>query len=218
MVLNQTPFYGESGGQVGDTGTITGRRRPAHRGHRHAEEAGRPVRASRPRRGRRGARRARRCWPRWIMRAAPTSARITRRRICCMRRCAGGSARMCTQKGSLNAPDRLRFDVSQPRPMTGDDIAWVEAEVNARIRENSRGHDPADDAGRRGRDGRDGAVRREIRRGGARRLDGHAARATRRPIRSSCAAARMSGAPAISATSRSCPRAPWPPACAASRR
>ena len=42
-----------------------------------------------------------------------------------------------TQKGSLNAPDRLRFDISQPRPMTGDDIAWVEAEVNARIRENS---------------------------------------------------------------------------------
>ena len=31
------------------------------------------------------------------------------------------------QKGSLNAPDRLRFDVSQPWPMTADDIAWVEA-------------------------------------------------------------------------------------------
>jgi alanyl-tRNA synthetase len=42
-----------------------------------------------------------------------------------------------TQKGSLNAPDRLRFDVSQPRPMTADDIAWVEAEVNSRVRENS---------------------------------------------------------------------------------
>ena len=42
-----------------------------------------------------------------------------------------------TQKGSLNAPDRLRFDISQPRPLTGDDIAWVEGEVNARIRENS---------------------------------------------------------------------------------
>jgi alanyl-tRNA synthetase len=41
------------------------------------------------------------------------------------------------QKGSLNAPDRLRFDVSQPRPMTADDITWVEAEVNARIRENT---------------------------------------------------------------------------------
>jgi alanyl-tRNA synthetase len=41
------------------------------------------------------------------------------------------------QKGSLNAPDRLRFDVSQPTPMTDGDLAWVEAEVNARIRENA---------------------------------------------------------------------------------
>ena len=42
-----------------------------------------------------------------------------------------------TQKGSLNAPDRLRFDISQPRPITGEELATVEAEVNARIRENS---------------------------------------------------------------------------------
>jgi alanyl-tRNA synthetase len=42
-----------------------------------------------------------------------------------------------TQKGSLNAPDRLRFDISQPRPLTGEDVAWVEAEVNARVRQNS---------------------------------------------------------------------------------
>ena len=41
------------------------------------------------------------------------------------------------QKGSLNAPDRLRFDISQPRPLTDADIAVVEATVNARIRENS---------------------------------------------------------------------------------
>jgi alanyl-tRNA synthetase len=41
------------------------------------------------------------------------------------------------QKGSLNAPDRLRFDVSQPRPVTAAELAAVEAEVNARIRENS---------------------------------------------------------------------------------
>jgi alanyl-tRNA synthetase len=41
------------------------------------------------------------------------------------------------QKGSLNAPDRLRFDVSQPRPITPAELAWAEAEVNARIRENS---------------------------------------------------------------------------------
>jgi len=41
------------------------------------------------------------------------------------------------QKGSLNAPDRLRFDISQPTPITRDDLAVVEAEVNARIRENA---------------------------------------------------------------------------------
>jgi alanyl-tRNA synthetase len=42
-----------------------------------------------------------------------------------------------TQKGSLNAPDRLRFDVSQPTPITRADLHWVEDEVNARIRENT---------------------------------------------------------------------------------
>jgi alanyl-tRNA synthetase len=41
------------------------------------------------------------------------------------------------QKGSLNAPDRLRFDISQPRPITADELTRVEAVVNARIRENS---------------------------------------------------------------------------------
>ncbi|MFT8764055.1 MAG: DHHA1 domain-containing protein, partial [Gluconobacter potus] len=42
-----------------------------------------------------------------------------------------------TQKGSLNAPERLRFDISQPRPLTDEELAAVEAEVNARIRENA---------------------------------------------------------------------------------
>jgi len=32
-----------------------------------------------------------------------------------------------TQKGSLNAPDRLRFDVSQPRPITAGELTRVVA-------------------------------------------------------------------------------------------
>jgi alanyl-tRNA synthetase len=41
-----------------------------------------------------------------------------------------------TQKGSLVAPDRLRFDFSHPSALSADDIAAVEAEVNAQIRAN----------------------------------------------------------------------------------
>jgi alanyl-tRNA synthetase len=41
-----------------------------------------------------------------------------------------------TQKGSLVAPERLRFDFSQPTALTAEDIAAIEAEVNAEIRGN----------------------------------------------------------------------------------
>ena len=47
-----------------------------------------------------------------------------------------------TQKGSLVAADRLRFDFSQPKALTPDDIAAVEAEVNAQIRGNRAGARP----------------------------------------------------------------------------
>ena len=42
-----------------------------------------------------------------------------------------------TQKGSLVAPDRLRFDISQPKPLTLEDIHAVEQLVNARVRANA---------------------------------------------------------------------------------
>jgi alanyl-tRNA synthetase len=136
LVLNQTPFYGESGGQVGDTGTIAG---PdgllvtvtdtqkklgdlfVHTGRVESGVAkpGIPVVAT--------VDHARRT----AIRAHHSATHLLHEAL---RRKLGTHVQ---QKGSLNAPDRLRFDVSQPRPMTADELSWVEAEVNARIRENS---------------------------------------------------------------------------------
>jgi alanyl-tRNA synthetase len=45
-----------------------------------------------------------------------------------------------TQKGSLVAPERMRFDFSHPRPLSHEDVAAIEAEVNQKIRENAEVH------------------------------------------------------------------------------
>jgi alanyl-tRNA synthetase len=137
VVLNQTPFYGESGGQVGDTGVISGpdglvltvtdtqKKLGDLFVHLGRIEAG-AVRVGMPvvtvvDHTRRGA-----------IRAHHSATHLLHEAL---RRKLGTHVQ---QKGSLNAPDRLRFDVSQPRPITADELHWVEAEVNARIRENSR--------------------------------------------------------------------------------
>jgi len=136
VVLNQTPFYGESGGQVGDTGVITGpdglriavtdtQRKLGdlfvHLGRVEAGAArvGTPVVAE--------VDHARRTAIRAHHSATHLLHEALRQRL----------GTHVAQKGSLNAPDRLRFDISQPRPLTDADIAVVEATVNARIRENS---------------------------------------------------------------------------------
>ena len=136
VVLNQTPFYGESGGQVGDTGVITGSDGLrivisdtqkklgdlfVHLGRVEAGEArvGTHVVAAVDHARRTG------------IRAHHSATHLLHEAL---RRKLGTHVQ---QKGSLNAPDRLRFDVSQPRPITHEELAWVETEVNARIRENS---------------------------------------------------------------------------------
>jgi alanyl-tRNA synthetase len=136
VVLNQTPFYAESGGQVGDAGTIAG---PdglrvavvdtqkkvgdlfVHLGRVESGEVrvGVPVVAEIDH--------ARRATVRAHHSATHLLHEALRQRL----------GLHVTQKGSLNAPDRLRFDISQPRPLTDEDIVAVEAMVNARIRENS---------------------------------------------------------------------------------
>ncbi|WP_264813284.1 alanine--tRNA ligase, partial [Gluconacetobacter sacchari] len=135
LLLNQTPFYGESGGQVGDTGLITApglriavtdtQKRLGdllvHSGTvvEGTVRVGQAVTAT--------VDHARRS----AIRAHHSATHLLHEAL---RRRLGAHV---TQKGSLNAPDRLRFDISQPRPLTPEEIAEVEAEVNARIRENS---------------------------------------------------------------------------------
>ncbi|WP_149540937.1 alanine--tRNA ligase [Siccirubricoccus phaeus] len=136
IILNQTPFYAESGGQVGDTGLISAGEACRivvrdtqkklgdlfiHLGTvAHGEaKPGLAVQAEvdHARRGN--------------IRAHHSATHLLHEAL---RRRLGTHV---SQKGSLNAPDRLRFDVSQPTPMTAEDLAWTEAEVNARIRENA---------------------------------------------------------------------------------
>ncbi len=136
ILLNQTPFYAESGGQVGDTGTITGPDNLRIRIHDTQKKLGdlfvhlgtvesgtarlhEPVLAEvdHERRGK--------------IRAHHSATHLLHESL---RRHLGTHV---TQKGSLNAPDRLRFDISQPRPVTPEELSAVEREVNARIRENA---------------------------------------------------------------------------------
>jgi alanyl-tRNA synthetase len=136
IILNQTPFYGESGGQVGDTGVIFSasggelavRDTTKHAGDLHLHLG--TVRHGTLKIGDAvelrvdGERRRR-------LRANHSVTHLLHQAL---RHRLGEHV---TQKGSLVAPDRLRFDFSQPRPLAQKDIAAIEAEVNAQIRDNA---------------------------------------------------------------------------------
>ena len=115
------------------------------------------------------------------------------------------------QKGSLVAPDRLRFDFSHYEPVTAEQLRAIEALVNEQIRANADA-DIRRAAVRRGDRGRRARVlRREVRRPRAR---AEARRFLDRALRRHARAAE----PATSACSRSSARAASRRACAASRR
>ena len=136
LVVNQTPFYAEAGGQVGDTGTIVSAegarvrvsdtRREAEGLHVHhgtVEEgtlaAGDAVVLAVD-----GARRT-------ALRANHSATHLLH---AALRRALGDHV---TQKGSLVAPDRLRFDISHPGAVPSDALDDIEAEVNRLIRQNT---------------------------------------------------------------------------------
>ncbi len=135
VLTNQTPFYGESGGQQGDSGSIsandlaisvTDTQKPLGKLHAHIGtitsgtiRTGDVVRlAIDPAR-------------RDALRANHSATHLLHQAL---RNRLGGHV---TQKGSLVAADRLRFDFSQATPLTSADLAAVEAEVNAQVRANT---------------------------------------------------------------------------------
>ena len=135
IIANQTPFYGESGGQVGDSGVLfsgAGAEFPVadtlkklgdmvvHFGKltHGALKIGDIVEMKVD-----GARRT-------ATRANHSATHLLHEAL---RRVLGPHV---TQKGSMVAPERLRFDFSHPKPMTPDEIAQVEYIVNRIIRQN----------------------------------------------------------------------------------
>lgn len=133
VILNQTPFYAESGGQVGDAGilrtdagtvTVTDTKKVEglfiHIGTvtdgQIAKGQGAELSVDAARRG-----------------TIQANHSVTHLLNEALRNVLGDHI---AQRGSLNAPDRLRFDFSHTAALSADDIQTVEREVNAIIRQN----------------------------------------------------------------------------------
>jgi alanyl-tRNA synthetase len=134
VILDRTPCYAESGGQIGDTGILTGRQGRgrivdtqyrgggliAHRvevqegGFREGEDVAVSVESPR----------------RQGLRLHHTGTHLLH---AALRRVLGPHV---TQAGSLVAPDRLRFDFTHTRPVKDRDLERVEELVNEAVQEN----------------------------------------------------------------------------------
>ena len=135
VVLNQTPFYGESGGQVGDTGVmvadgirfrVTDTQKYAGDVYAHigtveqgTVQAGvaLALEVDRVRRG--------------SIRKNHSATHLLHEAL---RQVLGDHV---AQKGSLVAPDRLRFDFSHPKAMSGEEIERVEDIANDMVLQNA---------------------------------------------------------------------------------
>lgn len=136
LVMNQTPFYGESGGQMGDTGLMTSdegliidiQNTTKKLGNLHVHQGvikkgkvqlGQPLnlKVDAERRN--------------LLRANHSATHLLH---AVLRQHLGEQV---VQKGSLVAPDRLRFDFSFPTALSREQLTFVENEVNTLIRQNN---------------------------------------------------------------------------------
>ncbi|MBC8021130.1 MAG: alanine--tRNA ligase, partial [Methyloceanibacter sp.] len=136
VVLNQTPFYAESGGQVGDRGSLTG----ANGAKFRVEDTQKKLHVLYLHEGVVAAG-SLRAGDEVLLevdhtRRTPTRAHHSATHLLheALRQVLGPHV---AQKGSLVEPGRLRFDFSHPKPMTGDEIREVEDVVNAMILQNA---------------------------------------------------------------------------------
>jgi len=135
VLTNQTPFYAESGGQVGDTGTLKSARAEGKVIDTEKKLGALYVHVVELTKGELAVGDAvdltvddeRR-------RATRANHSATHLLHAALKRVVGAHV---SQKGSLVAPDRLRFDFSNPKPVTPDQLERVEALVNQVVRQNS---------------------------------------------------------------------------------
>ena len=134
IVVNQSPFYAESGGQVGDTGLIKTETGAAQvtdtkkSGNLFVHFA--TVTMGQIARGQ-GATLSVDADRRGAIQANHSATHLLNEAL---RNALGEHV---AQKGSLNAEDRLRFDFSHGKALTAEELAQIEAEVNAVIRQNT---------------------------------------------------------------------------------
>jgi alanyl-tRNA synthetase len=135
VILNQTPFYAESGGQVGDTGAMTGEgvRFAVTDTQRRAGDL--YVHLGKVEQG-------------TLKVGTPLSLEVDHERRGAIRKNHSATHLLhealrqvlgdhVAQKGSLVAPDRLRFDFSHPKPMTAGEIERIEDIANDVVLQNA---------------------------------------------------------------------------------
>ena len=134
LILDTTPFYAESGGQVGDSGLLSNADgefvvrdtvKLAGVFHGHVGRwNGKPLRIGAPLNG--------------SVDSARRQAIVLNHSATHLLHAAlrGVLGEHVTQKGSLVAPDRLRFDFSHFQPLSAEELQKIEDIVNAEIRRN----------------------------------------------------------------------------------
>ena len=134
IVLNQTPFYGESGGQVGDTGLLTGEGVKFRVTDTQKKAGDLFVHVGTVEQG-------------TLKVGTPLQLEVDHIRRSSIRSHHSATHLLhealrqvlgdhIAQRGSLVAPDRLRFDFVHPKPITAEELARVEDIANEVVLEN----------------------------------------------------------------------------------